>query len=343
MKQYWRVGTIRAMVGLLLGMLVLGRYYYRFIPFFDSFEPSILGAIVLAGVLFLVFLGAGYLYDEKIQLWNEQIQIVTEKNPYQYVPKPRLYQIEYPLYYALIDTIKQIFTKRGLDTQQIDELSQYLKYYFDRRPNRRSDLFTAEGIAETFMQKHPFVEDDVVKSTPGIRSRIKKGFQLRVWRLTWVQSFTGLAQDVLVFASLYIVVLFPDEVTSTGGVSLELLFLGILFISLPLYVGLIISGYYYDKKLRIWSPDNVVKIERNPFSYVPTPRIISFTLPIINFLLTFYYDMFIKLGLDTAELERLIEYLEKYMNLTPGKLSDYDFAKKMRSDFGPLFCSYGDD
>ena len=125
MKQYWRVGEIRTIVGVLLGMLVLGRYYYTFIPFFNSFDPSILGAILLAGTFLLIFLIAGYVYDEKLRLWNEQTQVLAEKNPYQYVPNPRLYQIEYPIFYAMIDTLRQLLVKRGLDTENIDSLALY--------------------------------------------------------------------------------------------------------------------------------------------------------------------------------------------------------------------------
>ena len=32
MKQYWRVGTIRTLLSLALGTLVLGKLYYEYIP-----------------------------------------------------------------------------------------------------------------------------------------------------------------------------------------------------------------------------------------------------------------------------------------------------------------------
>lgn len=337
MKQYWRVGTIRAIVGVLLGMLVLGRYYYKFIPFFNSLHPSILGAILLAGMLLLIFLFIGYLYDAKYKLWNENIQITTEKNPFQYVPQPRLFQTEYPAFFAIFDTIRRILKKRNIDTTRIDEYIQYLDDYFKLRPDRREDLFESEGVASNFMFDHSFIEAPKENIKPGIRSRIKKGFQLHVWRLNWVQSFTGLAQDVLVFASLYIVVLFPDAVIETGGVSFNYLLLGILVISMPLYFGLLIGGYYYDKKLRVWSPDSVVKIERTPYSYVPSPRMKIFTLPFFYAMLSFYYNSFIELGLDTSELRRMVEYLDTYSTLRAEKISNIDYAKKMRSEYGVIF------
>ena len=342
MKQYWRVGTIRAIVGVILGMLVLGRYYYKFIPYFNSLSPSILGAILLAGVFLIVFLIAGYIYDVKAALWNEQTQITTEKNPWQYVPQPRLFQIEYPIFYVMFDTLRQLFTKKGISTQKIDETVMYLDEYFNRLPDRRSDLLNAEAIAADFMRDHPFIESSSTQLHIRLRTRIKRSFQLHVWRLTWVQGLTGLAQDVLVFAALYIAVLFPNEVTETGGVSIELLLLGILFISMPLYFGLVISGYYYDKKLRMWSPDMVVKFERTPYSYVPSPRVLTFATPFFYAMITIYYDLFAKRGLDTSELERLITYLDTFVDLRPEEASHIDYAKKLRSDYGPLFSKHGD-
>lgn len=341
MKQYWRVGTIRTIVGVLLGMLVLGRYYYQLIPFFNSFDPSILGAILLAGVFLLIFLMAGYVYDEKLELWNEQTQVLVEKDPYQYVPNPRLCQLEYPILYTIIDTLRKILVKNGLDTKKIDSFALYLDGYFKRTPSSRNDLLTAEKVAGTFMQEHPFIEESTKTPKQSIRAKIKKGFQLQTWRLTWVQSFTGLPQDVLVFAALYIVVLFPDAVTPSGGVTLEYLFLGILFISLPLYVTLVIGGYYYDKKLRMWSPDSVVKVERTPFSYVSSPHIQAFMFPFLYGVLSFYYSLFIELKIDTAYLQKIINYLDRYFALRPENTTHIDLAKKMRSDLGSPFSKSG--
>ena len=174
MKQYWRVGTIRAIVGVILGMLVLGRYYYKFIPYFNSLSPSILGAILLAGVFLIVFLIAGYIYDVKAALWNEQTQITTEKNPWQYVPQPRLFQIEYPIFYVMFDTLRQLFTKKGISTQKIDETVMYLDEYFNRLPDRRSDLLNAEAIAADFMRDHPFIESSSTQLHIRLRTRIKR-------------------------------------------------------------------------------------------------------------------------------------------------------------------------
>ncbi|MHA1863240.1 MAG: ATP-grasp domain-containing protein [Candidatus Thorarchaeota archaeon] len=46
-------------------MLVLGRYYFKFIPPLANLEPSILGPLILATFIFLIFLGAGFIYDDE--------------------------------------------------------------------------------------------------------------------------------------------------------------------------------------------------------------------------------------------------------------------------------------
>ena len=341
MKQYWRVGTIRTIVSVLQGMLVLGRYYYQIIPFYNSFHPSIIGAFLLAGTFLLIFLIAGYVYDAKLELWNEQTQVTVEKDPYQYVPNPRIFQLEYPILYAVIDTLRKILIKRGMNTDKIDRFVLYLDGYFKRLPDNREDLFTAEGVAKTYMEEQPFGAEPAVTPKQGIRSKIKKGFQLRVWRLTWVQGFTGLAQDVLVFAAFYIVILFPNAVTESGVVTLNYLIIGVLFISLPLYICLVIGGYYYDKKLRMWSPDTVVKVERTPFSYVSSPHIQAFVYPFLFAMLSFYYSLFMELNLDVSDLKKTIDYFEQFFDLRPEITSHIDLAKKLRSDLGLLFNNTG--
>jgi hypothetical protein len=229
MKQYWRVSTIRAILGLLLGMLVLGAFYYRLVPFLS--DLGIFGAIILAGIFFLIFLGVGYVYDAKARLWNEQAQVGVEKNPYMFVPYFRFFMAEYPLFYALIYTMKKVLHAYGLDSSNVEDLSLYLEGYFNRRPWKTEDLFTSEANAKLFIDKHPFLESRYKKeSSISISSRIKKGFQLQVWRLTWVQSFTGLAQDVLVFGTLYIGLVFPGIPEGSFNLFLQ----GLLLISIPL-------------------------------------------------------------------------------------------------------------
>ncbi|MFW9805155.1 MAG: hypothetical protein ACFFFK_00335, partial [Candidatus Thorarchaeota archaeon] len=67
MKQYWRVGTIRALLSLAMGMLLLGRLLYVDIPYLQ--DMGIWGAIILGLLLVLLFMAIGWAYDEKGKMW----------------------------------------------------------------------------------------------------------------------------------------------------------------------------------------------------------------------------------------------------------------------------------
>ena len=337
MKQYWRVGTIRAILSLFLGMLVIGRYYYGFIPPLSNL--GFLGAIILAATISLVFLGLGYLYDAKAQLWNQRLQVLIEHNPYMYTPNFRFLMAEYPIFYALIRVTHDLLETLNLDSDPISRLAVYLNNHFATTPDRIECTSEIEAMGAEFLSSYPFttgVEPASLKE--GLGNKAKKAFQLRVWRLSWVQNFTGLAQDVLVFAALYVAVLFPEAATN-GVVSLDYMILGILTISLPLYIGLMLAGWYYDKKLRLWSPDWAVKVERDPYSYVPEPRTFGFVFPFIYALISFHHDLLEKLGYDTDEISKCVEFLNSYSQLTAATTSDMNTAKEIRAGLGNLFAS----
>ena len=341
MKQYWRVTTIRAIFGVLLGMLVLGRYYYPLFPILADLQPSILAAITLSLIFLLIFLIAGYVYDARLKLWNERLQITKERDPYGYVPQPRFLAIEYPFLYSTMYFLKRALRMQGTSTKWISDLAEYMSEYFTRDPNSKRDLFDAEIIAEHFNATHPIKQDaEMADTRVGIRSRIKRGFQLEVWRLTWVQTFTGLGQDVLVFAALYIGILFPtvvDPITET--VPVDYLLFGIVFISIPLFAVMVAFGWVYDRILRLWSPDSDVKIERNPYSYVPSPRIQAFSTPFFYGMLGFFKTAMKARGLDTTEIDSACRYLDDFMKLSARRESDMALSRQMSRDLGPLFTS----
>ena len=340
MKQYWRIGTVRAIFALLMGMLILARYYYVFIPWL--LDMGFFGALFLALILLLIFLFAGYLYDVKGRLWSEKMQVMAEKNVYSYVPSFKSLSTEYPYVYCLVDTMKQILTHYKLNTTAVDDLAVYLDSYFSRSAQETKDIKESQRMANEFNAGHRFTETQEPKrKCVGIRARIAKGFQLQVWRLTWVQNFSGLAQDVLVFAALYVGILFA-EVAEANVVPFNYLILGILTLSLPLYLGLVVAGWYYDKKLRLWSPDMAVKVERNPYSYVPDLHMIGYEQPFLYALFNLYLSLFNKLNLDNSELVKATVFLESFWTLTAGIHSDMDVARNLRKDFGKVFVPIED-
>jgi hypothetical protein len=150
-----------------------------------------------------------------------------------------------------------------------------------------------------------------------------------------VQSFTGLAQDVLVFGTLYIGLVFPDVPDG----SFNQFILGLLLISIPLYLGLTAFGWYYDKRLQLWSPDWIVRKQRDPYSYVPEPRMFQFDLPYLYGILYFYLRIQNKLGIKNQELVKIIKFLDSFWKLSPRNESDMQKARELRAELGKIFAA----
>ncbi|MHA1862442.1 MAG: hypothetical protein ACTSWA_01635, partial [Candidatus Thorarchaeota archaeon] len=266
MKQYWRVSTIRAILGILMGMLVLGKYYYVYLP--PLVDLGFLGAVFLSIIFLLTFIYLGFLYDAKAKLWNEQKIVIVERNPYQFTPAPRFLMAEYPTLYAMTSTLRALLEKLQVDTSHLDEFIEYMDRHFGYEPTSRAMLEQSTADGYEFMRTHPFKERLTEEPfSVGKKTRVKKGFLTEVWRMTQIQSFIGLAQDVLIFAALYSLLLFPS-VAVDGVLPIDYLLLGIFLIALPLFVILVAFGWFYDKKLKLWSPNQAVLWERVPYSYV---------------------------------------------------------------------------
>ncbi len=334
MKQYWRVGTIRVLLALALGMFVLGKKYYEYVPYLA--DLGLIGALILGTSLILLFLGIGWAYDEKGKFWSPKMQANAERNPYQYVSNYKTYAFDYPTYYAVFATLRKTFEKQNLDTEAIESLSQYLGEWFERKETR-SDIFGALPASTEISNKYSFVRDaQELKRKIPIRSRIKLSFETEMLRLNYIQALTGLVQDVLVFGALYVTLLFPD-VASDGLVPLNYLFLGILYLSMPLFFILTAAGWYYDKKLRVWSADYVVNFERNPFQYVPDPRNGIIEIPYFLVLFKALNEVFGHLNLDQSKLTNMIQFLEKYITLTSSVDQHMEDARVLRKEFDVVF------
>jgi hypothetical protein len=334
MKQYWRIGTIRALLSLVMGMFVLGRGYYIHIPFLA--DLGLVGALILGSFLTLLFLGIGWLYDEKGRMWSPKLQANAERNPYQYISNYKSMAYDYQTFFAVISTIRKLFEHLSMDTRDLDDIAFHIDAFFNRKATR-ADVFSAEPHAEEFNRRHPFVEGmEPKKKRIPIATRLKLGFETEILRLNWIQSLTGLFQDVLVFGALYVTILFPSQVTN-GLVPLDYLILGILFLSLPLFFILTLAGWYYDKKLRVWSADYVVKFERNPYMFVPDPRNGVMEIPFYTTLFRSFLELFRKLGLEESGLESMLDFLNRYMILDVSDDNNMKKAKSLRRELDIKF------
>jgi hypothetical protein len=310
-------------------MLVIGKLYLDFVPVLR--DMGVFGALVLGMLLFSAFLGLGWLYDIRMRMWSQKTQANYERHAYLHIPMIRTDVFEYPVLYAIVQTIKKLTDKFEIDGVSIEQLATYLQEYFSLRPNKK-DIDRAIEMGKEFLNEHPFSGTEYETSYPiPISSRIKLGWETQILRLTWIQSLTGLVQDVLVFGALYVFVIFPDAASESA------LFLAFFAISLPLLIFLVLAGWVYDRKLRIWSADLTVRVERNPYTYVLQPAQVAFTIPFFYTILRVFHETLIKLGLDTAELEKIIQYYDEYTKLRTTTSKDLDSAVKMRASLGSIF------
>jgi hypothetical protein len=317
-------------------MFVLGRLYYVYVPVLQ--DMGFTGALILGSTLVLLFMGLGWLYDVRARMWSPQAQAGVERSPFSYVADDRSYAVDYAVFYSVLRTMRGILTKLDIDTESIDDSLHYLSGFFDRGINRK-DIFSASPDAEDHSKKHPFIpESDRSRKGVGMSGKAKLAFQTQMLRLTWIQSLTGLFQDVLVFGTFMIALVYfegADVVTST--VPFDVLIFGIFAISLPLFLFLATLGWLYDRKLQIWSPDLMVKVERNPFTYVAEPRLHIMILPALTVVLSVMRETLLAMKEDTSDIDRFLVYLSKYDQLDVTRDDDMVKARKLRKSHGTIF------
>jgi hypothetical protein len=316
-------------------MLVLGRLFHVDVPYLQ--DMGIWGAIILGLLLVLLFMAIGWAYDEKGKMWAPDNQAKIERNPYSYVPNFKELAFNYPVMYSLFSMFKELLEKQGIKSSTFDDTVRFLEKYYKQGATKKGIDSVCEASTELY-SRHPLppLDEDAAKAGVPLSSRMKLGFQVEKTRLNWIQSLTGLAQDALVFGAFYITLIIPD--TYVGDtISLDYLILGVVFISLPLFFVLTAIGWYYDKKLQVWSPERTVIVERNPYSYIPQPRFYVFDAPMLYPFLKLLKDLAVKENLDIPELDRVITYFSDYSSLSILRDEDMAAAKRMRQSFGKLF------
>ena len=327
---------MRAWLSLGLGMFSLGKIYYIYIP--ELAELGLIGALLLGGVLVLLFLGVGWLYDAKGMMWSAKMQVAAERNPYRYVPSPRNFAFDYATIYAMLGTLRSIFLELHLEVTSLDDSIKYLDTYFRLRENKK-DMIAAEKEGKDFMKTHPLSQvsmDDRGKIGWGVKA--KMAFEVQLLRLGWIQQLTGMMREALVFGAIYVVFLFPEAAIG-NIVPINYLFLGLILLSLPLFTLVAIVGWLYDKRLKIWSVDAAVKVERNPFTYVAEPKLHGVTMPIYYALFGILREIFIATGIETTEIHEILDFLDRYRSLCVTKESDMERARSLRKSFGDTFGS----
>lgn len=152
MKQQWRIVQIRGIWGLFYGILLLAANYFIYIPLF--YDMQTLGPFAFAGVILIVFLVLGYIYDRVLVMWAPSQEVNTERNPYQYVPSPEDRIFWFPLYSTLLDVCEDIAGKYEIDVEPILDTKKYYHELKGLKALRSEDIARARQLRDEFLSKH---------------------------------------------------------------------------------------------------------------------------------------------------------------------------------------------
>lgn len=161
MKQQWRIIQIRGIWGLFYGIMLLAISYYEYVPVIS--EISTYGPFIFAGLIMIVFLVLGYIYDRVLVMWAPSQEVMMERNPYQYVPSPKDHIFWFPIYAALLDASEKIARDMNIDTYILDETREHYAALSQLKPERSQDIDKGIELRKKFMKKHSFVDIDESK------------------------------------------------------------------------------------------------------------------------------------------------------------------------------------
>jgi len=88
MTYLWRVQQSQAIISIVFWSLTISGIFYQYVaPLFQrwglvSSKDVALGLSLLFLLTLSIMLAAGFLYDNVLQLWKEQVEVTRERNPY---------------------------------------------------------------------------------------------------------------------------------------------------------------------------------------------------------------------------------------------------------------------
>lgn len=160
MKQQWRIIQIRGIWSLISGILVLAALYFGYIPFFANMGAS--GPFAFSGVILVIFLVLGYIYDRTLILWAPSQEVTQERNPYQYVPSPKEHVFWFPLFSTLLNAAEDLADEFGVETEPIQDIREHYAALEKLRPERTDDIEKGIELRKKFLAEYEF--KDIVES-----------------------------------------------------------------------------------------------------------------------------------------------------------------------------------
>lgn len=154
MKQQWRIVQIRGIWSLFYGILLLAIAYYEYVPFIADMQS--MGPFVFAGIILIIFLIFGYIYDRVLVMWAPSQEVTIERNPYQYVPSPKDKIFWFPFYSALLDVSERLAQHYQIDSAPITDTREYYAELQRLGPERNQDIDRGIILRNEFIKSHEF-------------------------------------------------------------------------------------------------------------------------------------------------------------------------------------------
>jgi len=90
-----------------------------------------------------------------------------------------------------------------------------------------------------------------------------------------------------------------------------------IILTLIIFVVFVLGGYLYDRVFRLWTENTKVTIERNPYTYVPTPKEEIFTMGVYSFMISSLSKISKNLGIELEGEEAVKLMFNEYYSMNP--------------------------
>jgi len=178
-------------------------------------------------------------------------------------------------------------------------------------------------------------QETIIEESKQKRPRKKRSFK-RTW--IWIKYFTmkwrfrldqsraifGLATFALILAQSYAKYL--PWVSDPNNVE----FWVVIVFGLILFLVFLIGGYIYDRAFQLWTETSKVSLERNPYTYVPSPKEEWHSVIIWGYVFQALNQIASKLDIELENQDEVRLFFEHYFSMNPSTPDFLGEVEKLR-------------
>lgn len=154
------------------------------------------------------------------------------------------------------------------------------------------------------------------------------------FRLDQARSIFGLITFALILAQGYVIYLPWIEDPTDIDLWIVTVFAIVVFIIF------VIGGYLYDRLFKMWTETSTVAVERNPYTYVPTPKEQWHSLAIYGYLFNTLGQIAKKLDIKLENEEEMKLFLNHYLSMDAKTPEFEEEVKKLKQISNLIKKSY---